>query len=236
MRYFAIISFFLVNFAVNAQKIVDQFGYSSGFCTGTYFLYADSSFAFERGCEGRSKITLGDYELKNDIVYLYPRELKELDLIEGVEYVNMDSSQVITTKYIARNDSSIWSDTRYPNIEYADLWKRGLIPDYSLKDDSSVLFLYEVFGSGHEFLAKYSPLDKCRTDSDSLAVCPMELARLLGENHHWVIPPEINEVRIHLKLPHNLLLLLSRYKMVYENLESSEFEVEGRSVKIVTNS
>ncbi|MCR9173110.1 MAG: hypothetical protein NXI10_11485 [bacterium] len=235
MKFFVIISFFVASFAVRAQTIVDQFGYSSGFCTGTYFLYDDSSFAYERGCEGRSKITLGDYKLKNDVVYLYPKELNQLGLIKEVEFVNNDSSLVISTRLVARNDSMTWSNARYPDIEYADFWKRELIPDHSLKDDSSVKFLYEVVDSGHEFLKKYSSLDKCRTNSDSLAVCPIDLARLLGEKRYWVVPPNVNEVRIHLYLPYNILVFLSRYKMVYENLEPSEFTVDGRNVKIITN-
>ena len=82
----AIVLFYAMSFAIG-QDIVDQFGYSSTFCSGTYYLYSDSSFVHERGCEERSSITLGSYVLKADTLYLHPKRFEEINFISKAKNI-----------------------------------------------------------------------------------------------------------------------------------------------------
>lgn len=232
MKKLVLLAFCLVSGLIHAQRIVDQFGYSSALCSGTYYLYEDSSFVYERGCEERSSITLGKYLLKGDSVLLYPKRFEDIDFIRKVEYVDTDTTGSIVTNYVPLNDTAVTSFAEYPSVENARRWAKELIPSDSLRSAPSVRYNVQIYGNDREPSENYNPFGYARTGQDTLAIYAPELELLLKERTYHLLPPDINEVRIYLNLPHNIVSQLLRYKMKYKELKPTIFKQERRIVKV----
>ena len=231
----AIVLFYAMSFAIG-QDIVDQFGYSSTFCSGTYYLYSDSSFVHERGCEERSSITLGSYVLKADTLYLHPKRFEEINFISSVEYLDLDTSNYVTTNYVALNNRTVEADTKYTSIENANRWINGKMSTDSLEDHKSVKFNFEIYGYDFDMTEDYSFFfERVRLTSDTLGACPVELERLTRKRTCYHLPPEINEIRIRLELPYETIVQMINFELVYEDLEPGPIKCDSRIIKIEYN-
>jgi hypothetical protein len=220
LRITFLILFYGLSQSVIGQELIDQFGYSSTFCSGTYFLYSDSSFVYERGCEERSSITLGSFKVKNDTVILFPKRLNEIEFIIGVDYIKIDSSKTIRTTYDSYyQDSTVEAYAKYPILDTAELWDSGVILTDSLTDHFSVKFDTESWQNSREGNFK-------------LASCPIELERLTEKRLYYGLTSETNEVRIHIALPYKLLIQMINYEMKYEEMQPGLFTQAKRIIKI----
>lgn len=218
---FAIALIFISTLSIaKGQKLVDQFSYSSTFCSGTYYLFSDSSFVYELGCEEHSSITIGAYTKTKDSIFFYPKKLSEIDLVLKVEYFNTDSSSQFTTTYSTIADSTVKADAKYQSKEIAERWLAGKIDTDSLFDHMSI-----VFDSGSWRFV--------RTSDETLYSCPIELQRLLNKKLIFPLPPEINEIRIYLALPYTILKQMFNYEMVYEDMPPGRSTVGKRKTRTI---
>lgn len=49
---------------------INSYSHEEGFCSANYYLNSDRTFLYETGCEGRSHIVLGEWEIERDSIKL----------------------------------------------------------------------------------------------------------------------------------------------------------------------
>lgn len=70
------------------QNCFGEYSTKSDFCSHTINLWEDSTFFIEFGCEGRSNILYGNFQVKNEKVYLRPINRDEFNLIVNLSWVD----------------------------------------------------------------------------------------------------------------------------------------------------
>ena len=73
---------------------------SNGFCSSSIFINSDSTFLYERGCEGSSRITLGQWKIIGDSIELEPLSIEKIDLVCGMSFSKNESEDFKTVFFI----------------------------------------------------------------------------------------------------------------------------------------
>lgn len=91
---FCLISFLLFGGIVKSQDCFGEYFTDSGFCSNTINLWSDSTFFWEYGCEGRSNIVSGRYQIIGNRIKFHAIEKDSFNLIYKIEWVDSLDSHV----------------------------------------------------------------------------------------------------------------------------------------------
>ncbi len=217
--------FLLVGFnAISQRKIIDRFGNSSQYCSNMFCLYSDSTFTFERGCEGRSSITLGTYKYAKDTLILVPILKDTYEPIKQIDLVDTDTSTFLNVELQAEKDSSyrFQAEVVFTSVETAEKWKNGQLTTSDLVSDSSlVTFVFEPYGG------------YVRTTSDPIAACLIQVERLISRREFVLLEPKRDRVLIRMQMPGETLKEMNLYEMKYEDMKANFFNFEGRKIRVM---
>lgn len=110
MRIFILFQLFSV--VASAQLPRTQHYYSvNGFCSSTILLDSIGNFYREDGCEGRSRISLGTYTLKGNIVkFTFGRFADSPPIFDIVTETNPSSQAFITVTFLTRQGNKLASN------------------------------------------------------------------------------------------------------------------------------
>jgi hypothetical protein len=87
----------LLPFMVNGQsEVYREYYEKNGFCSFSMKLFADSTYFYETGCEGRSNVNFGKWEILSDTIHLTP-----------IDTVNFNKSISITYDRPKEKDSNL---------------------------------------------------------------------------------------------------------------------------------
>lgn len=214
-----ILSFLITATEIEAQTVIEDIKSSNLFCSSRFLLYSDSTFVFERGCEEKSTITLGDYKIENDTIFLFPKKLSEINLIANVEQRNSGRSKPLKTIYKSISGDMVDANTKYVTRNTANLWIEGQISSEELINVDCVIYNPKNF--------RYS--NSCKNE---ILSCPIELALLSGTCKSFPISPKNNQLTITLNLPSHALVYMINYEVQYSDFEHELYQVENRILKV----
>jgi hypothetical protein len=92
----------------------------SGFCSTSIHLDSDSTFTFESGCEGRSRVTIGKYKIIRDSLFLSPFEKKDIQPFCKLEEISTRKNDSIITFIIKDKLGSPRNDLIMPKGKTMD--------------------------------------------------------------------------------------------------------------------
>lgn len=213
-----ILTFLITATEIEAQTVIEDLKSSNLFCSSLFLLYSDSTFVFERGCEEMSSITLGEYLIENDTIFLFPKKLSEINLIANVEQRNTGKSKPLKTIYKSISGDVVDANTKYVTRNTANLWIEGQIASEELINVDCVNYDPKNF--------RYS--NSCKKE---IVACPIELAQLSGRKYYPILPKN-NELIITINLPSHVLVYLINYEVQYSNFEHEEYQLENRILKV----
>src|SRR5215211_2756553 len=97
MRYYLAILLFVPFSLVGQRKGHPFVEYRSGqlslLCTTSIAFYADSTYEYEHGCEGRSYISFGKFKSKEDVITLLPIEADSIQVIKKITFFKLLDSK-----------------------------------------------------------------------------------------------------------------------------------------------
>lgn len=93
----------ILNSTGNCPKVTTKsYSVVNGFCSTSLYIDSDSTFTFESGCEGRSRVTIGKWKIMNDSLQLYPFKKSDIQPICNLEFIG-NSSHDSTTTFIIKD-------------------------------------------------------------------------------------------------------------------------------------
>lgn len=215
-----VIIFFLVlsSFCLAQKTLIDEFGVGTNFCSNTFYLYSDSTFYFERGCEGRSNLTFGNFHYQGDSLILLPLDSNEIVLLSNFDFQS-DSSKFISITAYTLDDSIYYPWGRFTSLEKAQEWKDHLRQFDSLDESQYVTI---------DFEKGYSKLN----NNHRMAFCLYELEGIIGREY-VILEPGINKITINISLPDKITKLLTHYNMKYANMDAGTIQLSDRKIYVV---
>lgn len=211
--------------AMSQRKMIDSFGNSSQYCSNTFCLYSDSTFTFERGCEGRSSITFGVFKYAKDTLILLPVTQEKYEPIKQIDFINTDTLSFLSVVLQADDDSSylIQAEVVFTTVETAEKWKKDAFISDLVSDTSLATFVFEPYGG------------YVRKTNEPIAACLVQLERLTSCKEFVILKPQKNQVLIRLNMPLETLKEMNLYEMKYENMKTSLFNFEGRKIRVLSD-
>lgn len=215
----------LVGFnAISQRKTTDSFGNSSQYCSNTFCLYSDSTFTFERGCEGQSWITFGTFNYVKDTLILVPVQKDTYKPVKQIDLIDTDTSTFLNVELQAEKDSSyrFQAEVVFTSVETAEKWKRGQLTTSDLVPDSSLVkFVFEPYGG------------YVRTTSDPIAACLIQIERLISSREFVILESKRNRALIRMRIAGETLQKMNLYETEYKDMKASFFTFEGRKIRVV---
>lgn len=120
-----IILFILIIFgfgtAYSQTKTIQEYEKKSGFCSQSLKLYADSTYLYETGCEGRSFVNFGKWSSpKKGIIDLYPRDTTTFIFVDKVmESITQTADSTFLIKVIDQYGQPI---KNFPMVVVSDAY------------------------------------------------------------------------------------------------------------------
>lgn len=88
-----------LNLSAGNCKVVEgtrKYYGADGFCSTSLYIDSDSSYTFESGCEGRSYVSIGKWQIVNDSLFLFPLEQSMLQPFCMIKTETTDNDSTIT--------------------------------------------------------------------------------------------------------------------------------------------
>lgn len=193
-----------------------NFHYSSGFYTSDLFLYENGMFAYERGGESYSYVTLGIYDTINDTIILRQFNQKKIAPIGTIEMeLELDTSFSNTIKidFKCSNDSVVGSAYTIVQMEIAQRWKTD--DSLNIEKHNCLRFDYESL----EF--------RKTNDEDNLAACLTGLTGISGKRKIIKVPANARKITINTVLPYEIMKYNMMYNSTYKPIKKASMNFEN---------
>lgn len=218
---------FIHAYSLNGQvKLLNQYAERKDrYCSTDLFIYSDSTFYRESGCEIRSYLTLGTYSQMNDsILILRHKKMSDFNYLLKTEFV-FDSTNTDRFKcfYKTLDDSLVEAYLYNYTLKEAEMWQKSdtvkLVQDFdkTFKERDSVLASLPL-----NLLSSYS-CNKKDVD-ETVALCLEEFQYLNNHRQIVVIAPNVSKVVISVNLPFALLSRAINYDMKHSKYGEVENE------------
>lgn len=226
-NWIVLLVLFFHAFSLNGQvKLLNQYSERKDrYCSTDLFIYSDSTFYRESGCEIRSYLTLGTYSQLNDsILILRHKKMSDFNYLLKTEFV-FDSTNTDRFKcfYKTLDDSLVEAYLYNYTLKEAEMWQKSdtikLVQDFdkTFKERDSVLARLPL-----NLLSSYS-CNKKDVD-ETVALCLEEFQYLNNHRQIIVIEPNVSKVVISVNLPFALLSRAINYKMKHSKYGEVEKE------------
>jgi len=203
----------VLNSTENCPKVTTK-AYSkiNGFCSTSLHIDSDSTFTFESGCEGRSRVTIGKWKIIKDSLQLYPFKQSEIQPICNLELIGKESHDSSTIFIIKDKFGSPLNALLMPKGMTYDLhdpimfqimvnsWKDSLVIKTSKIDTLELPRLTFLTGKNYIFSTKELPaVVKITVNINSAALLYDEIVYVESIPKSWFIDKK--------KLIHDKLIL-----------------------------
>jgi hypothetical protein len=209
--------FFIFLNEINAQSILNKYGYFSGICSGDLYLCDNSYFYYERGCENRSNLTIGKYYYRNDTLILQPLKLDEINLV--VDIIIDSNSNYLACNYVNNLLDTVEAYAKYVSLNTAKKREKKKYNEIEIFDDTNLI--------NTDVHSQYF-----KKTIDKIAVCPIELQKLTTQNLYYILPEKATSISIKLNLPKEILQKMIQYNMIYKELNGTDLNFGSLKVLI----
>lgn len=197
----------------NCQQVTSKcYSVKNGFCSTSLYIDSDSTFTYESGCEGRSRVTIGKWRNINDSLHLYPFKKSEIQPICNLEMIGNSSPDTTTIFIIKDKLGSPLNDLIMPKGKTYDIhdpimfqlmvnnWKDSLVISTSKIDTLELPRLTSLTGKNYIFSTKELPsVVKITVNLNSAALLYDEIVYVENVPKSWRINKK--------KLTHGKLIL-----------------------------
>jgi hypothetical protein len=190
-------------------ELLEKFETRRQYCSQHLFLYSDSTYALERGCEGYRQVSVGEFSRNGNDIKLMPYKQLELDIIQEIQFDTITgSSDSLDIQFILSKGEVRRLGYTVTTLAHAESWSRDSISD---------IYDYNVLDFNPDGKAKIN----WKKTQDSLAVCLRSLENTIGKKIFIPVNSNVTRVKIYLNLPVELVDVTYSYNETYTTISGT---------------